>query len=361
MTIFGHGFLPYHIEVQAQPGSVGDIRDRVKALKARLREAGTYPGFPQSLVNDLRQVTGVIDVKQEGPQSAVLIPLRMAKGIAGETCELSAVLGTGPIAEQIEMVLREWDISLTVSKRISEGDSPLEFSIRDSNGAHESVRLYPISRSRFRSTLSGMASTPDHLILNRYNQGLYQLAQLVAGHGGVVSLRPRQFGQYDSVEDYLRMLPSTEQLVLSTRHSVLTTLARKAGFQPPRQWPHDVNALSDEHGTRLVASLFAQMPKGGIIVFTLYPQHSTVFYHQHYSPVTLEAPRNIDTGSRAARLQGSLLGHSLQLRQQRVPFAEQSEWRAFCEQIMDDAFTGTEQRPWIYPSYISTEQRRMPR
>jgi hypothetical protein len=112
MTIFGDGFLPYHIEVQAQPGSVGDIRDRVKALKARLREAGTYPGFPQSLVNDLRQVTGVIDVKQEGPQSAVLIPLRMAKGITGEPCEISAVLGTGPIAEHIEIALKEWHINL---------------------------------------------------------------------------------------------------------------------------------------------------------------------------------------------------------------------------------------------------------
>ena len=83
MTIFGDGFLPYHIEVQAQPGSVGEIKDHIKALKTILREAGTYPGFPQSLINDLRQMTGVIDVKQEGPQSAVLIPLRMAKGLAG--------------------------------------------------------------------------------------------------------------------------------------------------------------------------------------------------------------------------------------------------------------------------------------
>ena len=73
MTVFGDGFLPYHIEVQAKPGQVGDIKDRIKAWKSRLREARTYPGFPESLVNDLRQMTGVIDVKQEGPQSAVLI------------------------------------------------------------------------------------------------------------------------------------------------------------------------------------------------------------------------------------------------------------------------------------------------
>jgi hypothetical protein len=91
------------------------------------------------------------------------------------------------------------------------------------------------------------------------------------------------------------------------------------------------------------------MQPGAIVIFTLHQLHSTIFYSQDYQPVTLEAPSNVDTSSRAARLQGSLLGHSMKLRQQRNRFADQSEWQAFCEQVMDDAFIGTEQRPWIYP------------
>ena len=357
MTVFGDGFLPYHIEVLAKPGAVGDIKDRIKAWKSRLREAHTYPGFPGSLVNELCQMTDVIDVKLEGPQSAVLIPLRMAKGITGNTCTMSAVLGTGPIAKQIAIALREWDIDLTVTKRISEGDSPLEFSIRDSNGAHESVRLYPVSRTRFKSTLSATDSTPDCLCLNRYNQGLCQLAQSVAQKSGVVSLRLRQFGRYDRVEDYLKMFPFTKQLVLSTRHSVLKTLAHKADIHLPKLWPHGANALHDEHGTLLANWLLDRMHPGGIVIFTLYPLHSTTFYHQDYQPVTLEAPSNIDTSSRAARLQGSLLGNSMGRRQQQSTFIDQTDWQVFCNQVMNDAFTGTEQRPWIYPSYISKEQQ----
>ena len=232
----------------------------------------------------------------------------------------------------------------------------MEFSIRDSNGSHESVRLYPASRLHFKSTLSATDSTPDYLCLNRYNQGLCQLAQSVAEKSGVVSLRLRQFGRYDKVEDYLKMFPFTKQLVLSTRHSVLRTLAHKADINLPRQWPHDANALHDEHGTRLANWLLAKMQPSGIVIFTLYPLHSTVFFHKDYQPVTLEAPSNIDSSSRAARLQGALLGNSMERRQQQSMFAGQTVWQAFCEQVMNDAFTGTEQRPWIYPPYLPREQ-----
>lgn len=344
MTVYGNGFLAYHLEVQVAEGQAAAAKGAVSDWKGEMRGNGTWPGFPETLVTRLRALPGVTGVTCEGPQSAVLIPLRMARGMTALQATMSAVTGTGPITRTIESDLARWGVCLENTKLLPEADMPLEFSFREPGGRHDSLRLYPASRAMYRASVRSHAVVTDHLVLNRFNKGLFALAEDVAHRGGILSFRPHELGRYDRVEDYLSVLPFTAHLVLSTRHDVMRKLARHAGIVVPRKWPNNISTLADEACTRLVEWLSEMLPESAIVVLHRYPEGDSAFFKRGEEPVLVGAPRGYDTASRAARVQGALLGSAL------TSEPDAQEWGGWCTQVVENAFRGTEQRPWSYPS-----------
>lgn len=349
MTVFGDGFLAYHFDVHVAAGAMAQVKETLKGRERRFREEGTWPGFPRTLVEEVSRIPGVTGVEEEGPQSSILIPLRMVQGMAGIPCTLSTVVGTGPMADAVAHRLAEWDVRLSPSKQLEDVDSPVELTLREPSGAHASVRLYPAPRSRYRAKLSLPEPLPDHLVLNRVNEGLLALARRVAEGGGTVSLRIREFGRYDTVADYLPLLGLARHLVLSTRHGVVRTLAREAGVDLPRQWPAGCESLTDEHGSRLVSWLRGRMSVGGIVVLNTLENQETAFFRDGHEPVTIAAPIAAGDASRAARLQGALLGMVLAEALDGSLLAGGNHWTDRCREVVGWAYRGTRCHPWVYP------------
>lgn len=350
MSVYGNGFLAYHVEIRVSLGQAERVKRELGSSKQAFRDAATWPGFPGSLFERLHGIPGVVDVVAEGPQSAVLIPLRMIRGMTGMPCTLSTVLGTGPITAEIELALDRWGIGLEVAKRLRDADSPLEFSIRDPQGEQTSLRLYPASRAKYRTALKPAVQDPEYLLLNRFNVGLHRLAQQVVERGGLVSLRPREFGRHDRIEDYVVLLGQCTHLVLSTRHGVLREFARHAGIGLGRGWPENLQMLNDSGLERLAAWLLARMPAGAIVVFHRYSRGDSAFWCRQTGPQLVPAPAGYDQASRAARIQGALLGAALHTEDHSLLLdGDVADWRRWCEHVIETAFDGTGARPWTYP------------
>lgn len=349
MTVYGNGFIAYHVEVGVTDGQAASVKAAVSAWKSELRQARTWPGFPGAMVERLRALPAVTEVACEGPQSAVLIPLRMVAGMIGIPVSMSSVLGTGPISHLVESDLECWGIRLESTKRLADADAPLEFSFREPGGHHESLRLYPASRAKYRAGIGSPAIPIDHLVLNRFNQSLRTLAEDVADRGGVVSFRPRELGRHDNIEDYISLLPFTAHLVLSTRHGVMRKLARHAGIALPRQWPGSISNMGDEASRHLVEWLFQELPETAIVVLHRYTAGDSAFYKRGHDPVVIPKPTGYDSASRAARIQGALLSTALARLEADADEDDAGGWKGWCEDVIETAFYGTELRPWIYP------------
>ena len=349
MSVYGNGFLAYHLEVGVALGRVNEVRAVVKEWKKVLRCEGTWPGFPDSMVERLGNIPGVTEVVCEGPQSSILIPLRMVHGLTGTACTMSTVLGTGAITRAIEDSLETWGLGLETSRRLADKDSPIEISFRDPTGKQTSLRLYPDSLRRYQCTVGQNENLPDHLILNRFNQGLRGLAEQVSANGGCVSLRPRKLGRYDHIEDYGSILRFTNHLVLSSRHDVMLQFARHVGIQTARGWPEDLEPLEAPALDKLAAWLVARMQPGAIVVFNRFDAGDSVFYREGYPAAVVDAPGGYGHESRAARIQGALLGRALQADSCVSNPRDAVDWQRCCEGIIDSAFSGTDARPWRYP------------
>ncbi len=92
------------------------------------------------------------------------------------------------------------------------------------------------------------------------------------------------------------------------------------------------------------------MPSKAIVVFNRYQTGDTIFFVANQEPVVIEAPEGYGNESRAARLQGALLG--LMLKRNSSPYlpVEPDEWKRICKETIDMAYQGTNVRPWLYPN-----------
>lgn len=351
VSVFGNGFLAYHIEVRVNKERVASVKAAVKAWEPTFRAQGSWPGFPNSMAQRILQIPGVIDVEIEGPQSSVLIPLRMVHGITGCECKMSTVLGTGPVTQAIEQNLASWGIGLETIRRLDDVDAPIEYSFRDPDGVHASLTIYPASRRRFQGAIDRQETPCEHLVLNRFNAGLSGLAERVANSGGLVSFRPRELGRHDRVEDFISLLQYTNHLVLSGRHGVMKAFARHAGIETSRGWPDDRASLRDQSFDQLAAWLRVRMRPDSIVVLHRNERADTAFYRGTVEPVIVMAPEGYGKESRAARIQGALFGCAM-LGDCCVSRSVQSaDWQLCCEHVVDLAFTGTDERPWRYPKF----------
>ena len=150
---------------------------------------------------------------------------------------------------------------------------------------------------------------------------------------GLRSLRPRKLGRYDHIEDYGSILRFTNHLVLSSRHDVMLQFARHVDIQTARGWPEDL----------------ARMQPGAIVVFNRFDAGDSVFYREGYPAAVVDAPGGYGHESRAARIQGALLGRALQADSCVSNPRDAVDWQRCCEGIIDSAFSGTDARPWRYP------------
>lgn len=335
MTAFADGFLPLHIELGCAPGQTKAVATHLKALKAPLR-AGTLDTTPTGLLAALEAIPGVTRVDVEGPQSALLIPLRMLQtsGLVQETT-MSAIVGTGPIADRIAEDLASWGITLQ-AQRLDSADSPLEFSVRDPDGASESVKLYPASRAHYRGRLTPPTTTPELLLLNRSNQGLLRLAADVRDAGGAVSLRIRAQGRFDDAEGLLRAIAHSDQVCVSARSGALRQVAKVLGLTTPRGWPGaNPDDLWRETARRLATH------EGGARTIALMPQGrpATMFCVADGEPQWFELSETFDPASRMARLQGAVAIAQLE---------EDAPLGAWAPRALTRAYEGTQGRPWRY-------------
>lgn len=347
MMAFADGFLAYHVEVSTQAGCASQVARQIKEMKGELRSKGTWPGFPDTFVETIKDIDGVEEAVCEGPQSSLLIPLRMIKSKTGIGCTMSSVLGAGEVTEAIDQRLSAWGIQVAGTRKDSV-DSPIEVSVRELGGITESVRLYPASRTIYRQRTKNPAQLPEVLICNRVNNGIETLATAVSSGGGLVSVRPRDIGRYDNLEDYDRLLGVTHHLVLSSRHGVLKAFARHSGLSPKRHWSSHGADLSDAIAKQLAQWLLARMPGNSIVAFVGHPSNQTVFFCNDKQAAVVPAPDGYDSASRAARIQGALLARVLTDSGPQEILRTQQSWDDGSAQIVTSAFEGTEARPWRY-------------
>jgi len=351
MSVLGNGILPWHVEVTVDPGQTAAVVSVVKGWQGACRAHAGLAGFPNSLTEALEAIPTVRSVVGEGPQSAVLIPLRTVRGLTRERCRMSATLGTGPVAEAIERSCAAHGIDLDTPRRIDGADSPIEFSIRDVEGASASVILYPISRRRYQAPSVANLDLPEHLVLNRCNGGLHALARRVFAAGGLVSFRPRAPGQHERIEDTLALLPSVSQLLLSSRHGMMKTVATGLGIPTPHGWPKREPTLQSPIFDQLHTRLRERMPRDAIVVLHRHATGDSLFRCGETRTCEVPARPGFGPESRAARLQGSLLGLSLLERQRRHTPSDDTRWAALCRSAVDLGFQGTNTRPWRYPTH----------
>jgi hypothetical protein len=299
------------------------------------------------MVDQLSGLGGVTNVVCEGPQSSLLIPLRMVNGNTGADCKMSTVLGTGAVTDAIDDALAQWEIAVS-GRRLEDVDSPVEISVREPDGQQESVRLYPASRNRYRSQLAQPEPVPEQFLCNRYNKGIAALARAVATTGGLVSFRPRELGRHDRIEDSVELLASTHQLVLSNRHRVIQQFARQAGIRTTSDWPASTENLAGANARVLAQWLLAQMPQGAIVVLVRYPGNEAVFYCDGLVSTVVAAPEVYGIESRAARIQGALLGQAMRNHEADRFCSDQADWDGRARAVVTAAFRGTASRPWQY-------------
>ena len=349
MSTFGNGFLAYHIEVQVKTGCAQAVRDRVKQWKNEYRKQGKWPGFPDTLLTKLNALPEVLDVCFEGPQSAVLIPLRMVQSLTGSRCRMSTSIGSGLIAQRIEADLESWGIELEPVKRLDDADSPLEFSFRDDCGESTSLILYPCSRRRYQANLRTQKDVPDQMILNRHNQGLANLAEKVTTSGGLVSFRPRELGRHDRIENWISLLEHTKHLAVSSRHGTMKAFARHEGIDTPRGWPDTNTNLHDQSFTALAQALTARMPDGAMVLLHRLSAGDTLFFTRDQKAIVIPAPAGHGNESRMARLQGALVALNSPRRLEINRSMDADSWQSLCADTVRLAFFGTASRPWSYP------------
>ena len=349
MSTFGNGFLAYHIEVQVKPGCAQAVKTAVNQLRNECRAQAGWPGFPESMLTRLKGLPGVLDVRCEGPQSAVLIPLRMIQSLTRSTCRMSTTVGTGLIAQSIQRDLESWDIDLEPVKRLENADSPLEFSFRNSRGDSASLILYPCSRRRYQAGIQRQEEVPDQLVLNRYNQGLITLANDVASAGGVVSFRPRELGRHDRIEDWASLLTHTHHLTISSRHGAMKAFSTYEGIDTPRGWPETNANLHDPIFAALAEALTARMRPDAIVLLHRLSPGDTLFSTKDKDTIVIPAPKGYGNESRMARLQGALLAMTSQRDHDKADRMDDASWQRLCADTVRLAWLGTECRPWRYP------------
>ena len=351
MSVFANGFLAYHIEVTVKRSTAESVKSVVKGWKNEFREQKTWPGFPGSMIERLCATESVLSATCEGPQSSLLIPLRMVKGLTGSDAEMSSVIGTGQIATAVRNEMASWEIDFQPNKELHDVDCPVEFSFRDSEGGSASLVLYPASRTRYSGGALDINVTPEHLILNRFNKGLSGLASQVSQNGGTVSFRPRELGRYDTIENYEGLLQFTDQLVLSSRHRTMAAFAKRAGLLPKRGWPENTPSLAGNDFQTLADWLLARMRPDSVVMLHRHCVQDTALYRHGADAVHLPAPDGYGPESRAARLQGALMGLIIANRQDNR--AVDLSWQQLFTRVVEVAFQGTDVRPWQYPEVAS--------
>lgn len=339
-TTIGDGFLPYHFEINVRPDRALTVKEHIKSWKARFRDGSILASFPEGLMADIQALGGVSEVIAEGPQSSVLIPLRMIKAAKdGNECLMSSTVGTGAVAVSIRSALETWGIGLD-AKVIEDGDSPLEFSIRDGL-VSESLRMYPCSRTRFKKRFQLPEGGCERLIVNRCNQGLKKAMQAVFEQGGHCSLRMHNIDRHTKASDYIEMIPWANSVIISTRNRVLNQVAAAFELKNPLQ---RMAALAEALATIPAAKQAVERPiPTASRMITLIEDQTGLchFYQSDQSFVTVKVPSGYDLSSRAARIQGAFLS--------RPTFKQEGgSFENYCEGIIQGAYQGTESRPWGY-------------
>ncbi len=340
MRVYAHGFLPWNIGVSVEPGCALHVKKRIESdWKEKLRAPKGTDAFPDEIMAGIAAIPGVRSLHHTGPQSSLLIPLRMLRGLLPKSeVVFSAVLGTGPVAEGLSSRIADMGIVLSPSSTRTEGDSPLEFSIRDGRTESETLRLYPLSRKRYADATPMPDPLPDLFLTNRCNVGISRLARAVKEAGGTVCLRPREFGKHDSAQTLVQdLLPYAEQLVLSTRSGALRDVANALGLRVG-------GALRDMPLRALGDAVFRVMRSPSpVLLLTEYGSNTVVLLRPNQEPLIGGPDGCIDGNSScAARLHGAA---AALLRTSETPVDPISEFR----NLLEKTFKGMHRHPWGYP------------
>lgn len=266
----------------------------------------------------------------------------MIRSLSGRPVCLSGTQGTGPVAEAIAKAIQRHDVAFRPHV-LPGGDSPIELSIRDRSGNHKTLRLYGISRGRFRYAFRLPEEPVSGFVLSRYNQGRAEAIQRVFDWGGVTAMRIAEPTRYVGLDDYMKLLPATRVLVVSSRDGVVRKLARHLGFSDlPRAWPEGFDQIV--HNLMRCLSAEAKVPRLVVLVF----EREVSFFVLGTVPVTYLAPQKYDSRSRAARIQGACVAGALGTASY-LP-QNQDQLVTFAERAVQSAYFGTESRPTKYPA-----------
>jgi hypothetical protein len=333
--IIGDGFLPLHIEVLVQEGSLDSIYEEIKNWKKEFRNSSLSEDFPDKLKERILSFGEVLEFTLEGPQSSVIIPLRMIQSSGTQrTVSMSTVIGTGPVASMIRQYCQEWGIALD-AKIVEEGDSPLEFSIRDVIGNHRSLKMYLCSRTKFRKVYKMGNEDICGIIANRYNKGILETVKKASSSGATVSIRPHTLDRYTKPEDYLEMIPYADHLILSSRNGVLQKIASALGYKIDKDLvttgPEMLNSFSQE--------LIALGNSNKVLVLNDSKTGENWFFTKNIEPSRIGKPGGYDDASRVSRIQGAMFI---------IKKTFNDNLDDFAQKVVKMAYQGTEKRPWLY-------------
>jgi len=349
-VVFGDGFIPFHFSIivdnpDGDSQRFKELVENVRALKTEVRKEGVGDDFPSGFRQKLRDLPGVLEVFFEGPYSSIVIPLCMVRSLGNCPVRLSGVLGTGPIADAIQAAINEFRVDLE-PRVISQGDSPLELSVRDNVSNQKAVRIYPVSRSHYRHAFrwnEQLAGEAKSFVLSRYNKSRATAFKSVFENGGLTSLRVSETSRYVSLKDYVDLLPFSRQVVVSYRTGVMRQLARHFALPvPARNWPQHADATVNSLATELT------LASGQAPLVALVFEREVALWQGGLPSLRFRPPSNYDTRSRAARVQGACAAFSLDLTDHQT--MNEIEWEQFGERVVQSAYAGTLARPSTYPT-----------
>ena len=354
-VMLGDGFIPFHFSVQVQNQDRSQRRFKsivasLKALKSVIRRTPASELTIDSMLSVIGNVAGVKAVVPEGAYSSIAIPLFMFRSLSGQRTRLSGVMGTGPIAFATAQSIKSHGVEM-VGKALEQGDTPIELSIRDDQGYHETIRLYPVSRTKYRHTFKlsqDELQETSGFMLTRHNQGRADVLRAVSEAGGFTSMRIAEPTRYVKLADYVSLLPHVDHVVISHRSKVLHKLYKHFDLDHATNGRGNI-AWSETYGdctNRLIEQIRSLASEASLMILIL--DNEVVLVPAGNDPLRYRAPANYDRRSRAARLQGAAAAIRFKWSERSFP-QQTPAWQDRCNSIMQATYSGTEHRPSTYP------------
>ncbi len=295
------GYIPYHFKVFVNAGSrmeFDQICENLRAVKVKYEKKG-FASAVSEVENDIRTVTGVSDVVDEGALSSTLGALRTLVSLGYEAM-ISCTVGEGPVTDGVVISLGSRGISLKANRIIGQGDTSIEISVKEPVEKYDDeFQIHFLPSSKRKSKLMVQAHEIDGFLFSVINKGRGIMARKMRDMGKFVTGRVR-LQRHAGIDEYIAVFPLCHLVVLGKKY--LYPLVKALNLKLPPNW----KAKPDDP---LIAQICQSPKMGGGIVAVSFGNVWTLC-HREAGCAVFQHPQGARLGN--ARTHGALIAECIE-------------------------------------------------